>query len=1857
MPTTPAQLRTLLPASVTEDELLGALYVLRAPRHLNGFLPAIKQFQLWRARVPAFNELPGVAGYDAYLAVIDALVDVEPPPSMQDLTGKPFEHFKNKWAPMLPLAGDSVICELLVLESVNRDLHACADGVFAWLAWQAQRYQVLEVDQVRYRAYLDRPIDRLRQYRHGERLYKAYLAISKLFHESKWPKLVAFSRWLTEFSEDASLKLLLLLRVADLDHASRERRQLIRYGSAQWHYNASSLVAAASALSDVTPRPVYTLLLTIWGKPLKRCVGALDAAVGGKRRPGSGSPRSGHERPQIRYTEFVLEMIARVDELRLHGGSSVAFFERPERDPTYEAGDDDPDESGQAEPIFSLFMADSDDLIQGYYAAKGQQSAIEYRNAQLRWNRSILSKAARESLLEVIAQGASTGGTQDVLRAKLALGLSLVTGRDLEQVASVRIADGGAVVDDDNPIAIDATANTLHVLAGRPHLQTRVDGQQPLCHPPGGELVLPLPAAWKALVAAIDRGRYRQKAHVQREARNILRALDPRLHVTSSALRETFIQALAEQTRGDLGAQKAITDGVEANAQNVIHYASYAANEIERTWRLAAEKLVGPLDTPPSRSMEQWVGAQHPFDMDALAGYFADIRSRLQDAGAARDVTRTFNLSTLYLAYWLELGLALRKTLDPVPIVRVTGLRPAGSCWALITDKSRPDGSTDRMIPISDSLVRQIERHVALTQMLSLSIPELRARHGSFPEEIELRLQYLQRDGTAVAYRPRYQEHEEQLEPLPANWGRKVMRSYSRELPGRFRDAGLGHWVRGRRPWDMTSTFDATAFHRAWSGLQQHLEGRLGFVPIPLMSADVPPLAPLPCRSPTVRRARNTISRTAAAREEIAIEEEIESAVPGQLARLDAQVDAVDREGLLDLARRAVAKQPGPAAERRAFAEDVCAWLRKRYRVPLYATSPRPLFGSSQILDASGLQALMYLQRNVLAAVKRDWYRLPANSLVTRDQAIVERGRLVMMAIWRLGLTSWNLVDAWLQALHDGLPILAQGPNRYQILRVVVGTTREAMRRVVFLDPFTSSYLVIERDRIRTPVLAPLYGDRSALGARKRRSRVETALRRYLVSMGAPSVTHPLTVITGAAVQRLMLGSAPIIAAYSSGRVVTEDLDDASLRRLGGLTLRRRGAGAVVQDELPSSRTGSLSGEDEPPQDVLESSGLIRALRKSEGLGKVGIAKALTAYQADTPAETLLQRFARWLLRERQDAVEEEFSGRGRGYFLARVKIVAFSLLGYASERGQVDTLDQELLEELQEITREHFPERMVHGAWFQFHAFLRDADVDHAGVNIGALGTPPERAVSARILDGADIQALLGAVLSVRSGIGNAALRQAARRHVELMMAYGMRRAESTGLRHLDQQGDACRVQAYPGHRLKTAWADRLLPIDFAPEPTRTWLSSCSSDTSAQVIDPAPKPTEPVGPDNFYDAVNRLIKQVTGDPDMGSHHLRHTFASRVVLTLLNAPAGLSALDAEFPWLAGLIIEPERMRVLLGSEGDAGQGLRALSALVGHSHPTTTLRHYVHVLCIALYGALRKLDDLDMTPGFEARVASRATMQRWVKEARAEGAAQDAGSGRRCRIVHRALRDRIEAARGDAGIDRDETPRERSFPVTQPEMGPARPGAAGSTEATWPHSGRIDFDEIERMDRSLRDGGDLVPRAAQEEMRLRLAELARILSGKRGTTVLRHPLEEMREGVFLPRRVAAGTATEAAVALCQWLDVLRAARPEDFDWLLCKWKYASERARGWMRLDGRVEVRRAQAIDSSDRVSLEIRHKILSGNRQSGRPGTQQMRIKCVGAAGKIILRDTIAVRWVMSYVAAGSLFLPIDHVELRRGE
>lgn len=191
----------------------------------------------------------------------------------------------------------------------------------------------------------------------------------------------------------------------------------------------------------------------------------------------------------------------------------------------------------------------------------------------------------------------------------------------------------------------------------------------------------------------------------------------------------------------------------------------------------------------------------------------------------------------------------------------------------------------------------------------------------------------------------------------------------------------------------------------------------------------------------------------------------------------------------------------------------------------------------------------------------------------------------------------------------------------------------------------------------------------------------------------------------------------------------------------------------------------------------------------------------------------------------------------------------------------------------------------------------------------------------------------------------------------------FGLRGDEATGLLRsdwVDDQPDALVVLVRGNHfrRLKTPAAQRQVPMlflftDQEKEVLASWLASFDGITT---LDGAgPLFADPQCPDRLMNVqqlrrqVSQVIKQVTCNPDSSLHHARHTFANRVALLLMDGTGDLWS-NAAAPEQSSEERTSHVRRLLLGTDQVTRRSLWALARLLGHAHPTTTVRSYLHLL-------------------------------------------------------------------------------------------------------------------------------------------------------------------------------------------------------------------------------------------------------------------------------------------------------------------
>jgi integrase len=140
---------------------------------------------------------------------------------------------------------------------------------------------------------------------------------------------------------------------------------------------------------------------------------------------------------------------------------------------------------------------------------------------------------------------------------------------------------------------------------------------------------------------------------------------------------------------------------------------------------------------------------------------------------------------------------------------------------------------------------------------------------------------------------------------------------------------------------------------------------------------------------------------------------------------------------------------------------------------------------------------------------------------------------------------------------------------------------------------------------------------------------------------------------------------------------------------------------------------------------------------------------------------------------------------------------------------------------------------------------------------------------------------------------------------------------------------------------------------------------------------------------DSLFKMLHQVMREVTGDPTLRFHHLRHSFASRTAL-LLAASSGKWAdrIQQVLPGHAEALASADAFRLsLFKNNRMTRRDIWAVCTLLGHSSPEVSLEHYVHILDICLAEALAQ-EDIAPKAGvvISASGASPAQAYRHIKE-------------------------------------------------------------------------------------------------------------------------------------------------------------------------------------------------------------------------------------------------------------------------------
>ena len=232
----------------------------------------------------------------------------------------------------------------------------------------------------------------------------------------------------------------------------------------------------------------------------------------------------------------------------------------------------------------------------------------------------------------------------------------------------------------------------------------------------------------------------------------------------------------------------------------------------------------------------------------------------------------------------------------------------------------------------------------------------------------------------------------------------------------------------------------------------------------------------------------------------------------------------------------------------------------------------------------------------------------------------------------------------------------------------------------------------------------------------------------------------------------------------------------------------------------------------------------------------------------------------------------------------------------------------------------------------------------------------------------------------------------------VTLAFRCGLRRLEALLPRIEDFLFKVSKVLLIRGHKLKSAQARRKALLKLLSErewkSLVSWLEERLGDEQKagpqDFLFGNSKENLPVMPESIFDWINGIMREVTGDPAMSAHQLRHSHASLLFLSLQ-----LSDLDV-IPNLFGHLHSTRdwlnesraRREMLYQNSQPTRRHLFLLARDLGHLSPKTSASSYIHFFDWLLRISLDRSESLRPDPELLERASGKspATLRRWAAE-------------------------------------------------------------------------------------------------------------------------------------------------------------------------------------------------------------------------------------------------------------------------------
>lgn len=1750
---------------ISEKELLEALFIIRAHYNLAAIVLVCQHI------VKILNEYHDAVNDQVFDNIEHHLEVLKKIASIEDIN----EHFlnnkikKNKIddTPLRPFTGESGLCDLLLIIPKDPDVEHKQnfEWICTWFLQQTIYFQKQVSNINEYETYITGAnktdgADKIKlNVRDGSRIYNAFLAIRQLGNYENKTELIEIKSILKGFTQKD------VKNAKSIFESSRTKDVGVKN---KIRYHLGLFLSRIWSNKGVVSREIHDRII-------------------------KNSRNKNKNLGLMRYGQVFSNLIRIDDEENLHTGLISEIYEdnsiKITSDLTTGKKDiyDDPLEVS-LEPDVLLFLADRNDFSKAFYAAKSMMHHIEASHVTLPWEKSRLSNKAIAKVFEEIKYSESDEPMQH--RVKLAIGLSLLSGRHIFDMSAPIFTENKNDQRLNKKVGIVTSSMLLSVPAGAPKLKSFVPSTHPLHKfgfPWSQTLCLPLPKSLYALVKKVETYSISMRQEsIEREAKKFLSRIEQQYEITTRTIKSRLLLELYQQSKGDLGVVKAITDVSGLNYDNIIHYASYEKQELQALWRTSLVHLgieipdvsLGIESCPTVR-----VGSPHGIDQKKITDLILQIKDKFHSAVNERSWNKVLNILTIYTVIWLNLATAGRRSRNPFPrYIDESG-------WALITDKHRKDESTDRYVPLTQSLRKQID--ILRRLMMALGYNDHDLYQAVSYNSYHLEPKIFNKSNKCNDFKPIYFQEVSILEDLPGNWGRKLVRSQLK-LRGRLKDAGLGHWVSGRHPWCNTSPFASTEFQKEWLALQVTLESELT-LEVLNFSDVLDQLAPKftlqpkqkekpPTKNQFSREQLLTLLKKSDYKDYLAV---IKQKSP------DAGLVA------LELGQKLLGELDKSKFSVTAVATSYCEYIRQEFRHPLFEQLPRKGFQKNWLVSEHAFSNWCYVEQQLLIHIVNDLKRLPA---IDQENIAISIGRLIVVSTLYAGILSSGHLTSLFTFLASDSQIIGVGELRAIDLQVPCERSKSKTHRTLLLTPYVSTLFLLERERIKETLTQNL--DRAKNNAYSTWNSHFQAYLKYL------SISTKLTLSQwfDSIKQNLLLNSSPILAAYASGGVLSHDLSIAELQRLGEYEVDAN----IHEDFLNEFIDGGTSQIDD---DILPNLiKKIKVLRKQK-LTKFAVWEELFKnYHPHTGSvEKIIRDFGEYLLSKFRVSTEtEDITVRMQQFIEDKLTIVYSGLSGFSNFENNLRLSDDHIVN-LSVLTGSYFHNRKNQAAWNSFRKFL----CKFTAYANGPINDKPESLVSAKVFTKSESIQIIKQMSSSSSGI-SLVQQHTAQRHFRLAAGIGARRAEVEYLRGVDIDEDMIRIRPYEQHTLKTIGSERVAPLAILEPNIQEALPALSALQNRRLI---AIDNETVSGDNFFPKVSKLISKVTDDKDIGLHHLRHTLASSYALKTFANCVDLSQIDIDLPWLKTWLPSDHQFNVLIGTEGQVGQGLKAISRLLGHIHETTTLKHYIHSLFIALYTYYANQKQPELHLAFENRIMSRSWLYEQFKKIKDDNNCPQV----QVRVMRKILEESLE-----------KHAKQQNLPfllrISKKKKEQAEHSESDKDNAT---EKILYFEEINKR----------LLFAKSEDIEIKpwitaFNQLALIKSGLVGCQeIRRHPLPVKAEFCNLPKRLNTGIQYQHARDLIHWLIQMKEKDAKSFEWLINKWIGHSEREKGLMNIGmEQNELNRLQQICEHLKVECSI---------QINQPKNGYFQIAKYSDNAEKTSRFSGAVRWVMTWMAVEVLY------------